>query len=214
MEFRDWLNEEETLFTETEDLELLSAARAGDSTALSQLISKWEKLIKRMVFRKVANVDDAQELTQDILVKIMTKIGDAEPEKFQKWVWSVVRNSLANWYRRKKLATTHDPEETSLSMSALRRSGIGLPTKSPQEDPASIAVGDEYSRLAHQALDELAQQSELEERNVRMLKKMYLQGMKMHEIAAEEGLPLGTVKRVIKITRDKLAKMLAGKGVE
>jgi len=213
MEFRDWLNEEETFFTETEDLELLSAARAGDPSALSELVSKWEKLIKRMVFRKVANVDDAQELTQDILVKMMSKIGDAEPEKFQKWVWSVVRNSIANWYRRKKLATTHDPEETTLSMSALRRSGIGLPPKS-KDDPATLAVGDEHNRLMHQALDELAQESELQARNVRLLRMMYFQNMKMHEIAAEEGLPLGTVKRVIKITREKLAKLLAGKGVE
>jgi RNA polymerase sigma-70 factor (ECF subfamily) len=213
MEFRDWLNEE-TLFSETEDLELLSAARAGDPSAMSQLMSKWQRLVRRHVVNKVTNRDDAEELAQDILVKIMANIGDAEPEKFHKWAWTVVRHSLANWYRSKKLPTTGDPEETQLSMSHLRRSGIGLPTASSEEDPATMAAEGEHKQLMHKAMDELAQQSELQERNVRMLKKMYLQGMKMHEIAAEEELPLGTVKRVIKITREKLAKMLARKGVE
>jgi RNA polymerase sigma factor (sigma-70 family) len=214
MKFRDWLNEDETLFSETEDLELLSAARDGDRSAMTKLMAKWEKLIKGMVFRKIANPDDAQELTQEILLKIMSRIGDAEPEKFQRWAWTVTRNNIKNWYRRKKLATTHDPEETQLSMSHLRRSGVGLPIASPKQDPAEIAVGDEQKLLMHKALDELAQESEIQERNVRMLKKMYFQNMKMQEIAIEEGLPLGTVKRVIKITREKLAKLLAGKGVE
>src|SRR4026209_2673022 len=61
--------------------ELIGRMQAGDSTAVSDLASTYGPRIHQLAFRYLKNWEDAEEVTQDVLMKVHRKIdafrGDA-----------------------------------------------------------------------------------------------------------------------------------------
>ena len=81
--------------TETSDEELAARAQSGDRAALEQLVIRHQPWIFNLVVRMIWSVDDAEDLTQDILVKMIKGLhsfhGDS---RFRTWLYRVALNQV------------------------------------------------------------------------------------------------------------------------
>jgi RNA polymerase sigma factor (sigma-70 family) len=84
------------------DVELIAMILDGDKTALETLILRYQDWIYNVAIRMVINPADAQDLTQEIIIKIITRLGTYRPEKasFKTWLYRVTANHMINMKKR------------------------------------------------------------------------------------------------------------------
>ena len=84
-------------FTETE---LIGRMQSGDSTAVADLSSTYGPRIHQLAFRYLKNWEDAEEVTQDVLMKVHRKIdafrGDAA---LSSWIYRITFNTAMSRLR-------------------------------------------------------------------------------------------------------------------
>lgn len=87
---------------ETSDQHLVAAAVKGNRGALERLVRRHQAWIYNIAFRMVMVPAEAEDVTQDILVKILTKLSSYDPEKgaFRTWLYRVVTNHVLNMKSR------------------------------------------------------------------------------------------------------------------
>ncbi len=147
-------------------------------TEAERLITAWTKPLYGFALRRCANTQDAEDLTQDICLKLFRTLpgrDDIESEEF--YVWTVARHTLANYYRDRQAFAVGLPPEDIADI---------LPGRG--DDPAeAVAEAETVGRLHA----EIARLSRLQ-RNIVIA--YYYEGLKQEAIAAKFGLPCGTVK--------------------
>ena len=85
---------------------LISSFLTGDVGAFEELVDKYHKPVFRMVMGLVGNESDAEELTQDIFVKIFFRLGGFKREAaFSTWLYTIVQNSVKTFRTKKRLST-------------------------------------------------------------------------------------------------------------
>ena len=91
------------------DEELMRRLQAGEEAALAPLMQHWEVPIKRFIFRLIGNTTEAEDLAQEVFMRIYTKrhtyrVG----AKFSTWCFSIAANQAKNrlrwWHRRPALS--------------------------------------------------------------------------------------------------------------
>ncbi len=84
------------------DQELVAAAVDGDREALETLVVRHQPWIYNLAFRMVMVPQDAEDVTQEVLVKVLTKLGsyDAEKAAFRTWLYRIVTNHVLNMKAR------------------------------------------------------------------------------------------------------------------
>src|SRR5262245_33315330 len=86
--------------TDAGDLLLLSRIREGDREALEQLITRHQAWIYNIVLRMVYLPQDAEDATQEILVKLITKLSTFKGRSsFRTWLYRIVVNHVLNMKR-------------------------------------------------------------------------------------------------------------------
>jgi len=87
------------------DEELMGRLQGGEDAALAQLMSHWELPVKRFVFRVVGNMAEAEDLAQEVFVRIYTKRATYRTgAKFSTWCFAIAANLAKNrlrWWRRR-----------------------------------------------------------------------------------------------------------------
>ena len=77
---------------------LALAAREGDSAALERVISSVRDDVYRLALRMLWHPDDAEDATQEALIRIMTRIGSYRGEAaVRTWAYRVAANHILNW---------------------------------------------------------------------------------------------------------------------
>lgn len=89
----------------TEELfALIEKAAAGDSKSLETIILSVQDLVFNLSLRMLGTFADAEDATQDILLKIITNLSSFKRESsFSTWVFSIAANHLKN-YRKHMFA--------------------------------------------------------------------------------------------------------------
>src|SRR5438105_2740155 len=83
------------------DAELVERAKAGDRAALETLILRHQAWIYNIAVRMVFQPHDAEELTQEVLLKVITKLSTFKGEsQFRTWLYRIVANHVLNMKRR------------------------------------------------------------------------------------------------------------------
>ncbi|MDP4094055.1 MAG: RNA polymerase sigma factor [Bacillota bacterium] len=81
--------------------ELIEKAVNGDKQALEKLISGIKDKIYNLSLRMLWNPSDAEDATQEILIKVITNLSKFRLEcKFSTWVYSIASNHLININKR------------------------------------------------------------------------------------------------------------------
>ena len=91
------------------DEEMMRRLQGGEDAALAVLMQRWEKPVKRFIFRLIGNAAEAEDLAQEVFVRIYTKrAGYHLGAKFSSWCFSIAANQAKNrlrwWHRRPALS--------------------------------------------------------------------------------------------------------------
>src|SRR4029077_15493943 len=85
----------------TSDDELVEQAKNGDRAALEKLVLRHQAWIYNIAVRMVFHPQDAEEVTQEVLVKVITKLSTFKGEsKFRTWLYRIAANHVLNMKRR------------------------------------------------------------------------------------------------------------------
>jgi RNA polymerase sigma factor (sigma-70 family) len=83
------------------DTDLVEQAKNGDRAALEKLVLRHQAWIYNIAVRMVFQPQDAEEVTQEVLVKVFTKLGTFKGEsKFRTWLYRIAANHVLNMKRR------------------------------------------------------------------------------------------------------------------
>src|SRR5947207_10000266 len=84
-----------------EDSELVERARQGDRGALEKLVMRHQAWIYNIAVRMVFQPHDAEEVTQEVLVQVITSLSAFNGDcKFRTWLYRIVTNHVLNMKRR------------------------------------------------------------------------------------------------------------------
>jgi RNA polymerase sigma factor (sigma-70 family) len=82
--------------------DLVSKAKQGDKQALDGLIRAIQDRVYGLAIRMLCHPADAEDATQEILVKIVTHLSDFRQESaFTTWVYRIASNHLLNTHKRR-----------------------------------------------------------------------------------------------------------------
>ena len=93
----------ETIIPDITDEDLVLQAKKGDWDALEQLIGRHQAWIFNIAVRMVRKPEDAEDITQEVLLKILTKLSTFQGKSsFRTWLYRIVVNHVLNLKQRPK----------------------------------------------------------------------------------------------------------------
>lgn len=79
-------------------MDYLDKALAGDKYALERILDESRDFIFNMSFRMLGSIHDAEDATQEILIKVMTNLSSFKKNsKFSTWVYKITVNYLLDY---------------------------------------------------------------------------------------------------------------------
>jgi RNA polymerase sigma-70 factor (ECF subfamily) len=176
---------------------------SGDVAAWEEIVQRYNRRIYNLCYRFSGSATDAQDLTQEVFIKMYRtlKSYDVERGAFMTWVTTITRNLLVDHFRKTKQDRVTDSLDAAPSGNpdALPLSEL-MPDKGASPD-ARVQT-QESAQMIHQALQKLSPDL----REAVILRD--LQDMDYREIAAVLRVPEGTVKSRINRGRAELARLL------
>ncbi len=176
---------------------------AGDQQAWQQLVASQHRRIYAICYRFTGSASDAEDLTQDVFLKLYRNLESFDTQKgsFQTWITTLARNLLVDHFRRTRMDRASDSLDASLSSD---EDGATMADRlaDPRPSQEVHASGLELKARIQQALAQLS--PELREAVV----FRDLEDMDYKEIAQVLRIPEGTVKSRISRGRGELARLL------
>jgi len=160
----------------------------GDRDAFATLFRHFAPRLKGYAMRRGADSASAEEVAQEAMVQVWRRAATFDPARANgsSWIFAIARNKRIDLVRRER-----------------------HPEIEPEEEATVPAADNDYDlrenrRALGRAFENLpADQSEI-------LRKAYLEDMSHSAIAAETGLPLGTVKSRVRLGLARLRVLMAG----
>jgi RNA polymerase sigma-70 factor (ECF subfamily) len=166
---------------------LVEQARAGDAGARRQLYTQHVDLVFRTVRGVLQSDADAEDVTQDALLSMLTSLGKYRPRpdaRFTTWVTTIAINTARRRFRRRR------PELTA--------TGELPDTPEDAADPAADIDRERQRRALLLAL------SELPDRERTMVSLRYGGELNASEIATIVGIEPATVRKTLERARTRL----------
>ena len=89
------------LVDESTDCELIEQSKNGSQSAIEKLILRHQAWIYNIAVRMVFHPHDAEEVTQEVLIKAITRLSTFNGEsKFRTWLYRITTNHVLNMKRR------------------------------------------------------------------------------------------------------------------
>ena len=192
--------------------ELIGRIQAGDQTAVSSLASTYGPRIQQLAMRYVRNWEDAEEVAQDVLLKVSRKIGAFRGDSaLSSWIYRITFNTAMS-----RLRTTRARRQADAAAAAMTAAEAQAETerRMPQEPVDWTSMAD----------DELLK-SQMRARLVEALKELPqvyripvllrdIQGLSTEEAAAVMHVKPQTLKSRLHrgrlILRERLADFAGG----
>lgn len=173
---------------------IVAIAERADRQAFEELFRHFAPRIKAYLMRLGGSAVSAEELTQETMVLVWRKAGLFDPARARSstWIFSIARNQRIDAFRRERRPEL-DPEDPALRLSDEPGADIVLETK---QSSAEITRALEILPPGERQLLTLA----------------YYEDKSHSAIAAELGIPLGTVKSRLRQVFRKLRADLAALG--
>ena len=175
---------------------LADRCRNGDPDGWIVLVQTYHRKIYNMAYRFTRRFDLAEEMTQDVFLKIYQNLGSFRPESgtLQSWVMRVSRNLIIDSYR-------HDRWQKNLAGSDL----LDVIELENSEKPTADEIVHHKER-AKRLMDAV---HALPEELTQVILLRDIEELTYLEIAGLLGIPEGTVKSRINRGRIELAGLLS-----
>ena len=176
---------------------------AGDAVAWEEIVQRYNRRIYNICYRFAGSADDAQDLTQEVFIKMYRTLNSYDMERgaFMTWVTTITRNLLVDHFRKSKQDRVTDSIDAAPSE---HEDATPLSDKIQDRTPTpdASAQSRETRETVHRALQKLSPDL----REAVILRD--LQDMDYREIATVLHVPEGTVKSRINRGRTELARLL------
>lgn len=154
------------------DEELMAQLQAGNDAALAPLMQRWEVPLKRFIFRLVGSTAEAEDLAQEVFVRIYTKRSSYHAgAKFSTWCFSIAANQAKNrlrWWKRRPVlsldawmdsggdAADHSATGAQASDKAVRRERIATVQAAVAALPLDLRTALVLFEYEQQSMGEIA----------------------------------------------------------
>jgi RNA polymerase sigma factor (sigma-70 family) len=171
---------------------LVEVGRARDRAAFEALFHHFAPRVKAYLLRLGATVAQAEDLAQEALLLLWRKAAQFDPARASAatWIFTIARNLRIDAIRRERRPEI-DPEDPAL-----------VPDAEPPPDAAIMRDGEE-TRLR-------AAMARLPAEQAQVLQLSFFADKPHSAIAAELGLPLGTVKSRLRLAMARIRTALEG----
>jgi RNA polymerase sigma factor (sigma-70 family) len=165
-------------------------AQKRDRAAFQLLYKHFTPLIRAFLLKSMgsgANRAEAEEITQEVLIKVWNKAASFNPGKasVNTWIFTIARNTRIDFIRR------NDRNNREIDIEDIWH-----------EPDSPEPLVDLQQRRAEQVIKQAM--ATLPDEQVQVLYKAFMEGKSHNEVAEELGLPLGTVKSRIRLALSKM----------
>ncbi len=179
------------------DEHLVNLARAGDRSATEELFRRHWAVAHRVAFRLLGHEQDAQDATQECMIKALAHLGDFDGRSgFRTWLLRIVTNAAFDSGRKRKRRPTLGLGSPGGEADGFEPSHLDDPTRSLRRQ--------DLRRTLDAALDRISPKQ-------RQTFVLFAEaGLTYEEIAEIQDVPIGTVMSRIYYARTKLQSYLDG----
>lgn len=161
-----------------------------DRAAFQELYKHFTPMIRAFLLKSMgagANRSEAEEITQEVLIKVWNKSASFNSSKasVNTWIFTIARNTRIDFIRR------NNRNERKIAIEDIWHE---------PESPEPLV--DLQQRRAEQVIKQAM--ATLPDEQVQVLFKAFMEGKSHNEVAEELGLPLGTVKSRIRLALSKM----------
>jgi RNA polymerase sigma-70 factor (ECF subfamily) len=166
---------------------LVLRCQEGSTTALAELVARWQPRIQRHALRLTASREAAADVSQAAWLAIVRGIGRLhDPACFRRWAYRIVGFKSADWIRDRQQG---------------RAFAGRLVTEPADYRTANDAANDDLAAI-REAMSKLTAEHKA------ILAMFYLDDMSLAEIAEATSLPIGTIKSRLHYARQALRDAL------
>ena len=176
------------------DLNLIDGLRKQDPKAQQQILDRYGRDVFAQVVRLVTVVENAEEVYQDVFVKVFTniKMYDSQRSSLRTWVSRIAYNEAISFLRQKSLPTVYF-EDYSHEAETLTDAEVDDTLGQPNQETVQLI----RAALQHLPPEERA-----------VVTMFYYEEMSLKEIAFVTGSLPTTVASKLSRTRRKLCRII------
>lgn len=90
------------MMVEERDIDIVRRVLEGDVKAFETLVDKYEKPVYSTAYRMTKNIDDAEDITQSVFIKVYENLSEYRSEfKFFSWIYRITVNETLNSLKRR-----------------------------------------------------------------------------------------------------------------
>jgi len=173
---------------------LVDAARTGDEGAIAELYNAYFPRVYRYMLARTGNVGDAEDLTEDVFIRVLDALGRFEWRQapFSAWIFRIAHNAIVSHQRRDGARGRQAPLLPTLPVKA----------QGPEEMVEARLTLDEVMRATENLPDAQRQ----------VIALRFGAGLSVAETARALGKGEGNVKVIQHKAIAKLRELLVDKG--
>jgi len=184
----------------------MGSFQGGEEEAFDRIVTEYQKVVYRFVLRTLRDHGRAEDLTQDVFVRVYNARARYRPTaKFRTWLFTIANRLILNELRARKrrrrvfVETTPRANKDDITTSAFETA-----EQTQEEAPAAQLERRELENLIEELVSGLAPNQQLALRLHRSAEVSY------QEIADTLGVTLAAVKSLLVRARESLRQGLEG----
>ncbi|MCA1057625.1 RNA polymerase sigma factor [Rossellomorea aquimaris] len=175
----------------SEDQQLIQEILRGSQAAMEVLTRKYYKDVFAFVYRKIGNRDLAYDLTQEIFIKVIRKLGSySNSGSFKSWMFTIAVNHCRDYWKSAEHQRTQKQSELTEYLTNEKTNVSYIFAQKETRERVKAAI------------------SELPDYQGDAIILKYYHDMKIHEIASVTDASESTVKSRLRQGLGKLANLL------
>lgn len=174
-------------------------AQAGNLKAYETLVSTYENRIMSLIFYLVKNREDAEDLYQDIFIKVFKNLDQFQfHSKFYTWLYKIAFNTIISFLRKNKYYTMQTIQSEK-NQDIITKQLVSDSNANPEQKLLSAELNDKIQRQVNRL--------PLMQRTIFTMR--FFHDLKIKEIAEICGYSQGTVKNTLFRSTQKMRKALS-----
>ena len=190
------------------DEQLIADYLAGDEGSLEILIQRYLKPIYSFTYRRVGGGQDAEDVTQEVFMKVWRNLKRFDQQKsFKTWIFSITKNTAIDFLKKKReIPFSEFSARGGSAFGRENEDGENMITETfadPSPLPNELLEKVGMAQMLTSAMEKLSPKYRM------VLFLRYNDHFNFREIAESLGEPLNTVKSRYKRALIKLKELLA-----
>ena len=180
------------------DEDLMRFVQVRNGTALELLYRRHSSILRAVIFRAVHQDADADDVLQEVFIEIWNRADSFTPERGRALGWMITlarRLAIDRIRRNQAYKRSSDRAELELATTVETR-----PRNRAEEELNSAETREVIAQILNRLPDNQRQAVDL----------TFFRGLSQRQIAAETGIPVGTIKTRLQLALAKIERALKG----